>query len=46
LGGAFFLFVSSCAALKTLAKQLTVERRVKRAAQRLKSAVAESHPLG
>jgi hypothetical protein len=34
LGGAFFLFVSSCAAHMTLANQLAVERRVSRAAQR------------
>jgi hypothetical protein len=35
LGGAFLVFcLLSCAALKTLAKQLAVERRVKRAAQR------------
>jgi hypothetical protein len=35
LGGAFFVFfLFSCAAIKTLAKQLAVERRVKRAAQR------------
>jgi hypothetical protein len=40
LGGAFFYVFVYCAAHKTLAKQLAVERRVKHAAQRPASAGA------